>query len=163
MLRYFPDAIVMHRSFPLFTINDHEITTHGMLSTALHTLNGYICPHLRTDSPELFDSQTLTAECTDSTVNSGQYRRCGDYIMGRCLHLGGCMFWSECRSPNCLTRYGLRRVQLSTWPKADLVVFKVIRTMLGRPTHGSWQAQVLRGCSDEREREDIRSGMADEA
>ncbi|OCK73981.1 hypothetical protein K432DRAFT_398455 [Lepidopterella palustris CBS 459.81] len=143
-------TIEMRRAFPLITIKDGEVTTHQALSNALHTLNGYICPHLRTGSLELFDGQILTAECTGSTAIGGLYPNpcCYDGL-GESLSIGGCISWSECRSPNCITRYGLRRVQWSTSPKTDLVLFEVIRTMLSGPTHASWQAQVVRGGSEE--------------
>ncbi len=150
ILRYLPEGIIsMYRAFPLFTIG-HEIATHEALSTALRTLNGYICPHLRTGSPELFGGQVLTAECTGSiVVPKPLLRGCDFFELGICLREGGCMFWSVCWNPNCLTRYGLRRVQLYTRPETDLVVFEVYSRMLNGPTHTSWQAQVLRGCSEE--------------
>ena len=140
----------MDRAFPLFVIGHNEITTHEALSAALHTLNGYICPHLRTGSVELFGGQVLTAECTGNIVNPKRWGLpCSFFLLCYCLSQGGCMFWSECWNPNCLTRYGLRRVELCTVPETDLVVFEVYRRMLNGPTHPSWHAQVLRGCSGE--------------
>jgi hypothetical protein len=149
-LYYLPGGTIsIHRAFPLFTIG-HEVTTHEALSTALYTLNGYICPHLRTSSPELFNGQILTAECTGSIVVPEFYSRpCNFSLLGECLREGGCMFWSECWNPNCLTRYGLRRITLYTQPEANLVVFEVNRRMLSGPTHASWQAQVLHSCSED--------------
>ena len=128
----------------------HEVTTHKALLMALHTLDGYICPHLRTGSSELFDGQILTAECTDSSAFSiVNPRPCYYSFQGECLREGKCMFWSECRNPNCLTRYGLRRVRLRSRPEVSMVVFEVYRRMLSGPTHASWRAQVLRGHSEE--------------
>jgi hypothetical protein len=75
-------TILMYRAFPLFTIG-HEVATHEALSTALRTLNGYICPHLRTGSPELFNGQILTAECTSDTAVPELYRRpCRFFFLG---------------------------------------------------------------------------------
>jgi hypothetical protein len=142
-------TILMYRAFPLFTIG-HEVATHKALSTALRTLNGYICPHLRTGSPELFNGQILTAECPNSPTASQLFRPlCSFLFTSSCLREGGCMVWSKCWNPNCLTRYGLRRVSLCTPQESNLIILEINRRMLGEPTHVSWQAQVHHGCSEE--------------
>jgi hypothetical protein len=137
----------MVRAFPLFKIDTSKVTTHEELSTALYILNGYVCPHLRTRSQKLFDGQTLTAECTGSKDNSRSPRSCRFPFPG---YGRGCMFSSECRSPNCLTRYGLRRcISVPT----EIVVFEVIRTMLSGPTHASWKVQL---CGSGKEEDAIK-------
>jgi hypothetical protein len=87
-LYYLPGGTIsIYRAFPLFTIG-HEVTTHEALSTALRTLNGYVCPHLRTGNPELFNGQILTAECTGGIVVLNP-RPCDFFLLGICLREGG--------------------------------------------------------------------------
>ena len=153
-LFYLDGRIEMVRAFPLFKIDTSKVTTHEELSTALYILNGYVCPHLRTRSPKLFDGQRLTAECTGSKDNSRSLTDCDIPLPGYCLRERGrgCMFSSECRSPNCLTRYGLRRCLFNSL-QTDIVVFEVIRTMLSGPTHASWKVQL---CGSGKEEDAIK-------
>jgi hypothetical protein len=152
VLRYsnFGKIIEIERAFPLFSLHVNELATHEMLSTALQTLDGYVCPHLRTSSPNFFNGQAMTAECTSNPI----WPKKGDcsLIFLSCHRLlnGGCMVWSGCRSPNCGTRYGLRRVQLPIDPlTTDLVILEVSRRLVNGPTDPSWKAQVLRPSADD--------------
>jgi hypothetical protein len=144
----------MHRVFPLFSLKSGEVATHAALKEGLKSINGHICPHLRTGSSGLFHGQELTAECTHgpSGPSSSEFRDCGDQR----FHFEGrkdtqlCVLWSECPAPGCLTRYGLRRLRTFLRdPLVDFVILEVKRTMLSGPAHASWRAQVVRDGSTE--------------
>src|SRR4051812_10515608 len=105
----------------------------------------YICPHLDSQSPELFGGRELTAECPDySPSEIAQYSvripcYAFEYQQFRTLRRGECVTWSACPNPDCLTRYCLKRV----WTICHSIVLMVSRDLFN-PAHSGWQAQIDR-------------------
>jgi hypothetical protein len=99
-----------------------------------------ICPHLRTSSPELFDSKLPPAKYPDHTWRERRtgydYRPCDWAPMWDNLREGECGSRAKCPAPDCATRYALYRI----WGG---VVLAVIRDLLSDPTHPSWLAQCV--------------------
>jgi hypothetical protein len=139
-------VITMDRMIPVLRIGNSAKATHDLLSFALRKRRAYICPHLNSDSPELFGGRLLTADCPDHTpdytvseIEQQHYTTCHFGCACHRLRLGVCVTWSQCPNPDCFTRYCLRRI----WNSPDhCIVLEVSRDLFGCPTHPAWLAQM---------------------
>jgi hypothetical protein len=129
--------ITIDRVVPLLVIGESYKTTHDLLSSALRRRDAYICPHLRSSSPELFNGRPMTAECSDH----GTYEQPCCYWLRPCYQLrrGQCVAWSQCPSQDCFTRYCLNRIRAGHYHG---IILEVSCDLFGGPTHPSWQSQI---------------------
>jgi hypothetical protein len=143
-------ATYINRSVLIADIASDVLATRESLSLALRELDVYICPHLKSSDPRLFDGKMFSAECSYTIVSpSGTItRNCPcQYLPPSRLRdeKATCLPWASCLESGCKTRYCFRRVSKHQYSTRNLqgIFFQVSSVLIGDPTHSSWQAQTI--------------------
>jgi hypothetical protein len=127
-------------------VDRSEKPIHDVLSSALRKRDAYICPHLRSSSPELFGGRSMTAEypnhpflgMQDATSRDpcGAYQNLGNQLRG-----GKCVVWSQWPCQDCFTRYCLKRRPNGRYQRR--IFLEGSCDLLGSPIHPSWLSQIV--------------------
>ena len=136
--------ITMDVILPLMNIRWYGEITHDSLAFALRKLDAYICPHLRSSSPQLFGGRQITIDCPDYTLSEIRRKKFEVPCYSRDSHCqllrqGKCVTWAQCHNQDCLTRYSLRRIWCT---RTHGIVLEISRDLGASPTHPTWLAQI---------------------
>jgi hypothetical protein len=135
-------TITIDKVVPILAIGMNDEATHDILLSALRKKRVYICPHMNSDSPEMFGGKSMSAECPDHTRSEIREERwkTSCCTASRCSNnrRGECVTWAQCPESECLTRYCLRR----HWTISHGIVLEISRDIIGGPTHPAWLAQL---------------------
>ena len=143
--------VTIDRIFPFFMVAEDSNVAQTTLINALRRRDAYICPHLRSSSPELFGGRhikidfpnhpSVSSEDLILRLKSPCHSRGNDQLIGE----WGCVTWGECPHPDCITRYCVRRQYRH--PHSGWVGLEVCCDMMNDPSHPTWQAQVVAGAA----------------
>ena len=144
-------TIALDQRIGIMKIEQGTKTTHTALLQALREKDIFICPHLRTSSPALFEGKKLAASNFDGDYWSywdipqpPPARECCDMTHDFGARSGDCIVWSDCSDKYCRTRYGLRREE-GYYENRFMAVLEIGRDLVGGPTDPSWLAQLSHG------------------